>query len=184
LSIRRIPEDAAKAPPKKTKKPKKAKRETESRIGAANRRRQVERLYLRGRTVDEIVETIAKAFPRSANSRNVTNDIFLIRKRWRDQAKQIFDNDPSAWFVRTALNDRQRALKDGDLKLAYAIAKDIAKLAGVDLTDFAVEHRAKAEERVMTWLELMAAERQRKNLPPADFQVFDPLRLPAPAEKP
>lgn len=148
-----------------------------------NRRRLVERLYLRGLPVAEIIERCAKDHRRTANERNIRNDVAIIRKRWREQAKQIFDDDPSAWFVRTALNDRARAIKEGDLKLAYAIAKDIAKLAGVDLSDFAIEHRLKAEERAMTWLELMAAERERKNLPPADFQVFDPLRLPAPEEK-
>lgn len=136
------------------------------------RRRAVEDLYRRGVHVDDIVDQLLPKFP-SANKRNVEGDIHLIRERWREQVRFVFDDDVRSWFVFSALDDRARAIKEGDLKLAYAIARDIAKLAGVNLSDLTVDDRRSDAGRAMSWLELMQAERARKQLPAADFVVVE-----------
>ena len=133
------------------------------------RRSLVESLYRQGLSTADIADQASKEFP-SATERNVTNDIYVIRTRWKEQVREVFDNDVRSWFVYIALSDRAAAIKAGDLKLAYNIARDLAKLAGINLTDLVVDHRDRPVEKIMTWIELMAAERERKGLPPADYR--------------
>lgn len=141
-------------------------------VQVQKRRQVVELLYQAGMPIDDIVATIAGDFE-SANRRNVESDIHLIRERWREQVRDVFGSDVRSWFVYTALGDRRRAIEGGDLKLAYSIARDLAKLAGVNLSDLTVELGARGEggQKVATFLELMQEERRRKQLPPADFVV-------------
>lgn len=148
-----------------------ATRSTDVQVQA--RRRAVELLYQAGTPIDDIVAGLADKFE-SANRRNVANDIHLIRQRWRDQVQDVFGSDVRSWFVYTALGDRLRAIESGDLKLAYSIARDLAKLAGVNLSDLTVELGARGEggQKIATFLELMQEERRRKQLPPADFVVL------------
>lgn len=180
-SLRRRPRAGKPKPkPKKTRaaagQPPKA-----TQIQAQQRREAVENLYRRGVHVDGIVDRLLPEFP-SANKRNVEADIHLIRERWREQVRIVFDDDVRSWFVFAALEDRVRAIESGHLKLAYAIARDIAKLAGVNLADLTVEHKNRDEDRLMTWVDLMAQERSRRQLPPADFVVVDDHQAAAGAE--
>lgn len=178
---RRKPSGKPKAPPRRTRA--EAGQEPKStQVQAQHRREAVEDLYRRGVHVDGIVDRLIAKFP-TANKRNVEADIHLIRERWREQVRLVFDDDVRSWFVFAALEDRVRAIDAGDLKLAYAIARDIAKLAGVNLADLTVDHRNRAaEDRVLTWVELMAQERARRQLPPADFVVIEDPQPAAGAE--
>lgn len=148
-------------------------------VVAQQRRQLVEILYQAGTPIDDIVESLKPKFP-SANRRNVESDINIIRTRWRDQVRDVFGSDVRSWFVYTALGDRRRAIEAGDLKLAYSITRDLAKLAGVNLSDLTVEHSARSEDgqKTATFLELMQEERRRKQLPPADFEVIKSEPLP------
>jgi len=150
-----------------------AVRERATEVHVQQRRRAVELLYQSGTQIDDIVATLAGEFE-SANRRNVQADIHLIRERWREQVREVFGSDVRSWFVYTALGDRRRAIESGDLKLAYSIARDLAKLAGINLADLTVEFGARGEggQKVATFLELMQEERRRKQLPPADFVVL------------
>lgn len=156
-------------------------------IQVQKRRQVVELLYQAGTPIDDIVATIAGDFE-SANRRNVENDIHLIRQRWREQVQDVFGSDVRSWFVYTALGDRRRAIEGGDLKLAYSIARDLAKLAGVNLADLTVELGARGEGggKIATFLELMQEERRRKQLPPADFVVLksEPMERPDDGQDP
>lgn len=147
-------------------------------VQAPARRRLVERLYRNGLTIPEIQIEAAKHF-KTANFRNIQSDVAITRAKWRDQAREFFAEEAEPWFVHVALADRVRAIEQGDLKLAYAIAKDLAKMAGVDLAE-PTPGGNRAVERFMTWLEFMQAERERKGLPAGDVQVVDQMRLPAP----
>jgi hypothetical protein len=147
---------------------------------AQARRRVVEVLYQAGTPVDDIVESLKPDFE-SANRRNIEADIHIIRTRWKDQVRDVFGSDVRSWFVYTALGDRRRAIEAGNLQLAYSISRDLAKLAGVNLSDLTVEHSTRVEggQKVATFMELMQEERRRKQLPPADFEVLKSEPLPA-----
>ena len=136
------------------------------------RRDLVETLYRSGVGRATIVRMGAQELGSSANVtlRNIDSDIVLIRKKWKEQAVEIFSEDVSSWWISVALADRRAAQAAGDHRLAYQIAKDIAKMAGVNLSDLTIHHTGDKAE-TLTWLELMNRERENKHLVPADFEV-------------
>jgi len=103
---------------------------------AATRRLKVEKLYLLGYPPRKIYEAIGDQYDISFET--IKRDVVLVRSAWREQLEELRAGDCAADYLQMALSDRRDALKKGDIRTAYAIAKDLAIMTGVKF----IEHRA------------------------------------------
>ena len=153
-------------------------------VTKAQRFKLVRELYLKGKTKKQIMGTLAERFGKlgQVTQRTVENDISEVLEEFAEEFRRTFAGGPAHWFLKTALEDRARAIKDGDVRLAYQIAKDLAKMAGVKIEDFVIALRhddGDAGDGPASFQQMLLRERERKGLPAttdavdADYTVLD-----------
>ena len=104
------------------------------RLSTIKRHNLIGEMILRGHPARVIVRLLMKAGIEVALG-TVYNDMSEIRKEWLAYLAENLSGNAGADFLQRAFDMRRKAEEGGDLKLAYAITKDIANLLGVSLAE-------------------------------------------------